>query len=429
MPQIAHHRGSTRRARAVTLAGLMALALPAAAQTGDTDARRMKPGWAVQQATPDGESVLLDGRLRPRDGELLSGTGQFKFVLYRRDGNGAERQFWNSARGRVAGLVAEPDASVNVPVRAGRFSLRLGDEVSTPPLPMLDDARIALPTPWVRIWWREPDGVFRVQGPDLPIDAAPLAREAALAGDADRLGGREPGHFLSRENHQGPEPLVEYVHQYIGGRQVTELGCRQMRVEITVNAPSDGTLVVLGHANIGGRISGNCYKPTSPVEVCPPIIPAPGLPTSFPPPAGNPATGVPPLPKPPVADVPGTEVPPRPSFRSRGAAGRGLPAAPCLAAEVPNEHYGERNYARGYLYLLRHDVADPAGHLVSASDIQILADVASGRRMDVSATFDVKRGPVRVEMIASNVTDGGFSEHNLTAMFFPTRANSSRPAP
>ena len=102
-------------------------------------------------------------------------------------------------------------SAIGVPVRAGRYSVTLGDGSLTPRLPRLLTLA-PQPTPYVRVWLRDPDGVFRVVGPDLPLDAVPLAREAALAGDADRLGGRTPDYYLSRSSHHGAVPMVEFIH-------------------------------------------------------------------------------------------------------------------------------------------------------------------------------------------------------------------------
>jgi len=84
---------------------------------------------------------------------------------------------------------------------------------------------------------------------------------------------------------------------------------------------------------------------------------------------------------------------------------------------------------RGSLLLLRKDMADPISQRLSLTGIEFQPDMLIGRRMDVSSTFAVQKGLITLEMVAHNASLGGFSEHNLTAMFFPTRAKTSRSAP
>jgi hypothetical protein len=399
---------------------------PAFAQPFKLDQFKADPGRAMQEATPAGDSLVIDGRVLPREGELLSGTGQFKFVLYRRDANGALRQVWNSAQGVASGVVGEPPSAIGVPVRAGRYSLTLGDGSLTPRLPRLSSP-IPLPTPYVRVWLRDPDGVFRVVGPDLPVDATPLAREAALAGDADRLGGRPADYFLNRANHRGPEPMVEFVHVYNPSRSAPVVGCGELKVELNVDAPGDGVLVILGHANIVGVVragGGNCGRNEKHVEVCPSPIPNPGdLLEGLPPPPDppSPGGGLPSVTLP-TPSLPSLKPPKGPSFRAAGSA-RGLPAPPCIAAEFTTGGASRTDTmgGRGSLYLFRRDLESVELQTLSRTGIEFQPDVLTGRRMDVSATIAVQRGRIKLEMIGYNASTGGIGEHNLTAMFFPAR--------
>jgi hypothetical protein len=445
----------------ITLAKSLAVALGWSsvllAQPREPGDFKAEPGRAILESAPSGESVVLDGRVLPRDSELFSGTGQFKFAIYRRDATGAALQIWTSAQGAVGGVVSEPASAIGVPVRAGRYSVTLGDGGLTPSLPRLLTLA-PQPTPYVRVWLRDPDGVFRVVGPDLPLDAVPLAREAALAGDADRLGGRTPDYYLSRSSHHGAVPMVEFNHFFFNKELgVAKSGCQELKVELTVNAPDDGVLVILGHANIAGVVragGGHCGSNVRQIQICPPPISQPGVPPGglqSPPrgvqlPAGGlrsppdmPSGGVgpappPPRPKeppgglpsltPPDIGAPSAKLPPdSPLPDAAGSLGE-LPPLPCIEGELLDSGFGERTSSkggRGALYLFRRDIAQVELQTLSKTDIEFDPDVLRGRRMDVSATIAIPPGRIKLEMVGYNASFGGFGEHNLTAIFIPQR--------
>lgn len=264
-----------------------------------------------------------------------------------------------------------------------------------------------------------PDGVFRELTPDIPLDAVPLAREAALAGDADRLDRRQGDYYLNRLNHTGPAPFAEFVHVYNAARIPPTVGCGSFTLaELTVVVPGDGVLVIIGHANVKGiaRAGGGlCGGGEKTIRFCAPAGPDIDLPSR---------PDLPSIPTPNLPPVGGNlDLPPLPSF----GAGLAAPSASsCLPWEltVPDGSGGGRSGSKGGragLSLIRPDLAKE-NQVLSYESREFDPDVYSGLRLDASATIKVERNTtIKLQLLGWMAGDPGFGEQNLTAMFFPMR--------
>lgn len=432
--------------RAHRLAALVILALGgiphAQAQLVDILPQR-QPMGSMRPAEAPGDGVVIEGRIKLPGIERPTGTGQFKFVLYQPDNRGGARQFWASDRGSVSGAVMEPTTSIDIPVRAGRYQVHLGDGVLTPPMPELDAPIRAAGTRYVRIWFRHPDRQFRAMEPDLPLDAAPLAREAALAGDADKLEGQGGAYYLDRANHTGAAPFVVFdglpswpfqgdypaEARRRGSREWREVGCGLYRLAaVRLVAPSEGTVIVTGHSSasgVGRAGSGICRDTTQTLRLCVPV-PASGPP---PPPAGNAPSlpSVPDIPSPPEVSPPAVNTPALPPL----GAGRGSRAGPpptrdaCLPGQIEVEQggVGRENSRAGTITMWISRPDQPEGQRVQSvtQTVDFEPNVFGGIRVETSVTLKVPPGPVELELWVRLDMAIGIAERNLTALFIPTR--------
>lgn len=426
-------RRGARLGRWVPIAAA-ALALAAAAVAQDVV---VAPGPANAMVRA-GAPIPLQGRV---PGEpAYSGPGQFKFALFRTLPDGRQRQVWNSAQGTADAALAEPAGHLILDVRDGRYALRLGDGVLTPPVPpppAYFGLAGAVPGWLLRVWFRGADGAFRVVAPDIPIDGTPLSREAALAWDADRLEGRNGAFYLDRANHVGAVPFVESVNvpswQTLGGDYPVEQpvrmhspddhwGCGEYKLaSIFVDAPSEGTVVIFANANLLGvaKTANEGCGTRRTLRLCVPAVPdvrAPNLPAV---PSGSP----------PGANVPRVEPPALPGRMPSVGAGLLAPKSPadtdwCLPGELTyTEGDGvstrHDSYGGAALWLFRPD--QPQGERVlSYTRTEFTSRVMIGWRLDVSSTIRVAAGRSEFQLFGYMDSTAGFGERNLTAIFIPS---------
>jgi hypothetical protein len=131
--------------------------------------------WAVL-CTPlagSGDDVLsYQGRLL-RDGVPFHGTGFFKFALVEQNEPGL---LWGNAPDDDGN--GEPDASVEVTVVRGLFSVLLGDETH-PGMQAIPPSVFQQPDLWLRVWFSPPAGPFEVLLPDQRMASIGRALVAA----------------------------------------------------------------------------------------------------------------------------------------------------------------------------------------------------------------------------------------------------------
>lgn len=426
-------RRGARLGRWVPIAAA-ALALAAAAVAQDVV---VAPGPANAMVRA-GAPIPLQGRV---PGEpAYSGPGQFKFALFRTLPDGRQRQVWNSAQGTADAALAEPAGHLILDVRDGRYALRLGDGVLTPPVPAPPayfGLAGAVPGWLLRVWFRGTDGAFGVVAPDIPIDGTPLSREAALAWDADRLEGRNGAFYLDRANHVGAVPFVEFVNvpswSTMGDVPLVfrsrmhspdeAYGCGDYKLaSIRIDAPSEGTVVILGHANIIGIAKGGdglCGENVHSFRLC---VPAP-------PDVWGPDRPAWPRASPPDIKVPKIDPPALPGRGLSLGAGLLAPGSPsdadaCLPGEVtyedPTVDQRSASRSRAWLWLLHPD-QPPGQRVLSTSTVEFEPDVLLGLRLDASSTIKVSAGRTDLELHGRMKGGVAFGERNLTAIFIPSR--------
>lgn len=125
-------------------------------------------------------------------GVPYTGTGYFKFAIIDSAGSSS---YWSNDSTSVNG--SEPTNPITITVTSGLFNVLLGD-LTIPGMTQPLDAAFGGPDRSLRVWFSDDNSTFQQLNPDRRIAAVPYAlqaQEAALAGDADTLDGKQGSEY------------------------------------------------------------------------------------------------------------------------------------------------------------------------------------------------------------------------------------------